>query len=184
MGLMPPARRANIRTDDQRGELPDDIPERRFEGVRTLVDALVAAGFAESKRAAQRLIAEGAVKIDGSVVTDPKARLGPDRAAVLAGRCPQSSFASSPRKADPVAAVTYTAKDRSPGRSSRVRAAIASYPYPHDGEKPIRCECGWWYTNVGHSEIVEEFQTAHRRRAIELVTRRASRPSTSAALST
>lgn len=57
----------------QRGELPAEMPERRFEGVRTLVDMLVAAGFAESKRAAQRLIAEGAVRIDGNVVTDSKA---------------------------------------------------------------------------------------------------------------
>jgi tyrosyl-tRNA synthetase len=57
----------------QRGELPAEMPERRFEGVRTLVDMVVAAGFAESKRAAQRLIAEGAVRIDGNAVTDPKA---------------------------------------------------------------------------------------------------------------
>jgi tyrosyl-tRNA synthetase len=57
----------------QRGELPAEMPERRFEGIRTLVDAIVAAGFAESKRAAQRLIAEGAVKVDGVVGTDPKA---------------------------------------------------------------------------------------------------------------
>ena len=67
----------------QRGELPAEIPERRFEGVRTLVDVTVAAGFAESKRAAQRLIAEGAVKIDGSVVTDPKAVWETRRSAVL-----------------------------------------------------------------------------------------------------
>jgi tyrosyl-tRNA synthetase len=57
----------------QRGELPAEMPERRFAGIRTLVDLIVAAGFAESKRAAQRLIAEGAVKIDGVPVTDPKA---------------------------------------------------------------------------------------------------------------
>ena len=57
----------------QRGELPNEMPERRFEGMRTLVDIVVAAGFAESKRAAQRLITEGAVRIDGSAVTDPKA---------------------------------------------------------------------------------------------------------------
>jgi tyrosyl-tRNA synthetase len=67
----------------QRGELPVDIPERRFEGVRTLVDTVVAAGFAESKRAAQRLIAEGAVKIDGTVVSDPKAAWNPGSSAVL-----------------------------------------------------------------------------------------------------
>jgi tyrosyl-tRNA synthetase len=67
----------------QRGELPAEIPERRFEGARTLVDVVAAAGFAESKRAAQRLIAEGAVKIDGSVVIDPKALWEPIRPAVL-----------------------------------------------------------------------------------------------------
>jgi tyrosyl-tRNA synthetase len=67
----------------QRGELPAEIPERRFEGVRTLVDMIVAAGFAESKRAAQRLIAEGAVKIDGSVDSDPKAVWDTSHPAVL-----------------------------------------------------------------------------------------------------
>jgi tyrosyl-tRNA synthetase len=67
----------------QRGELPAEMPEKRFEGARTLVDVTVAAGFAESKRAAQRLIAEGAVKIDGSVVADPKAVWDTERPAVL-----------------------------------------------------------------------------------------------------
>jgi tyrosyl-tRNA synthetase len=67
----------------QRGELPAEIPERGFEGIRTLVDAVVAAGFAESKRAAQRLIAEGAVKVDGGVVSDPKAAWAAPEGAVL-----------------------------------------------------------------------------------------------------
>jgi tyrosyl-tRNA synthetase len=67
----------------QRGELPADIPERRFEGLRTLVEMVVAAGFAESKRAAQRLIAEGAVKIDGIVISDPKAAWNGAESAVL-----------------------------------------------------------------------------------------------------
>jgi tyrosyl-tRNA synthetase len=67
----------------QRGELPREMPERRFEGVRSLVEVVVAAGFAESKRAAQRLIAEGAVKIDGSAVTDPKASWDVTRPAVV-----------------------------------------------------------------------------------------------------
>jgi tyrosyl-tRNA synthetase len=67
----------------QRGELPAEIPEGRFEGARTLVDVIVAASFAESKRAAQRLIAEGAVKIDGSVVTDPKIVWDTSHPAVL-----------------------------------------------------------------------------------------------------
>jgi tyrosyl-tRNA synthetase len=59
------------------------MPERRFEGVRTLVEMVVAAGFAESKRAAGRLIAEGAVRIDGNVVTDPKAPWDAVHPAVL-----------------------------------------------------------------------------------------------------
>jgi tyrosyl-tRNA synthetase len=77
------AAREHFERTIQRGELPAAIPERRFEGVRTLVDVTVAAGFAESKRAAQRLIAEGAVKIDGIVVTDPKAQWNPLEPAVL-----------------------------------------------------------------------------------------------------
>ena len=66
------AARAYFERTIQRGELPDEMPERAFPAARTLVDVVVAAGFAESKRAAQRLIAEGAVKLDGSAVTDPK----------------------------------------------------------------------------------------------------------------
>jgi tyrosyl-tRNA synthetase len=57
----------------QRGELPADIAERRLDGLRGLADAVLAAGFAESKRAALRLIGEGAVKVDGTTVSDPKA---------------------------------------------------------------------------------------------------------------
>jgi tyrosyl-tRNA synthetase len=67
----------------QRGEMPLDIPERRFAGVRTLVEVVVAAGFAESKRAAQRLIVEGAVKVDGMPVTDPKAPWSAETHAVV-----------------------------------------------------------------------------------------------------
>jgi tyrosyl-tRNA synthetase len=47
------------------------------------VDVVVAAGFAESKRAAQRLIAEGAVKVDGMPITDPKAPWGADAHGVV-----------------------------------------------------------------------------------------------------
>jgi hypothetical protein len=32
------------------------------------------------------------------------------------------------------------------------------YPYPVDHGAPVRCECGWWYTNLGHGRIVEEFR--------------------------
>jgi tyrosyl-tRNA synthetase len=67
----------------QRGEVPADLPERRFDGVGTLADLVVAAGFAESKRAALRLIAEGAVRVDGTVVSDAKAPWDHSRSAVL-----------------------------------------------------------------------------------------------------
>jgi tyrosyl-tRNA synthetase len=67
----------------QRGEAPTEMPERSFAGVRTLVDVIVAAGFAESKRAAQRLIGEGAVRVDGGVVSDPKAVWPYERPVVL-----------------------------------------------------------------------------------------------------
>ena len=57
----------------QRGEIPDEMPEHRFDGSATLVDLLVASGLAESKRAAGRLVTEGAVKVDGAVASDPRA---------------------------------------------------------------------------------------------------------------
>src|SRR5665213_2993870 len=58
----------------QRGEIPAEMPELPRGGREKLVDLLVAAGFADSKRAATRLIAEGGVRIDGTPVTDPAAR--------------------------------------------------------------------------------------------------------------
>jgi tyrosyl-tRNA synthetase len=48
-----------------------------------VADVIVAAKFAESKRAATRLIGEGAVKIDGAVVEDPAARWAATAPAVL-----------------------------------------------------------------------------------------------------
>jgi tyrosyl-tRNA synthetase len=67
----------------QRGEIPAEMPELPLAGREKLVDLIVAAGFAESKRAAQRLIAEGAVKVDGTPVTDPGARWTASGPAVL-----------------------------------------------------------------------------------------------------
>ncbi|MEO6913089.1 MAG: tyrosine--tRNA ligase [Candidatus Baltobacteraceae bacterium] len=58
----------------QRKELPSDaIPELALGERRRVVELLVAAGFAESKRSAERLISGNGVKIDGILVTDPKA---------------------------------------------------------------------------------------------------------------
>jgi tyrosyl-tRNA synthetase len=67
----------------QRGEIPAEMPELKLNGREKLADLLVAAKFAESKRAAQRLIAEGGVKVDGTPVTDPAARWNASAPAVL-----------------------------------------------------------------------------------------------------
>lgn len=54
----------------QRGELPSEMSELRAGAWRTVVDALVAADFAKSRREAERLIAGNGVKLDGEPVGD------------------------------------------------------------------------------------------------------------------
>ncbi|HLI94681.1 MAG TPA: tyrosine--tRNA ligase [Candidatus Baltobacteraceae bacterium] len=59
----------------QRRELPaDNIPEMRLGAARRVSQVIVAAGFAESKRAAERLISGNGVKVDGILVGDPNAQ--------------------------------------------------------------------------------------------------------------
>jgi tyrosyl-tRNA synthetase len=58
----------------QRKELPTDIADFAAGAIERVAELIVAVGFAESKRAAQRLISEGAVRIDGLACTDPAAR--------------------------------------------------------------------------------------------------------------
>ncbi len=77
------AARAWFERTIQRGEIPAEMPELRLDGRSKLVELIVAAGFAESKRAAQRLIGEGAVKVDGTPVTDPGGRWTAAGPAVL-----------------------------------------------------------------------------------------------------
>jgi len=68
------AARERFEATVQRGELPADVPELiAGAGWRSIADALVAAGFASSKREAERLVAGNGVKLDGSVVGDPRA---------------------------------------------------------------------------------------------------------------
>ena len=55
-------------------------------------------------------------------------------------------------------AVTYTSETRPDGPTFTCSRCHRVYPYPHDHGAPVRCECGWWYTNIGHSTIVEEFR--------------------------
>jgi tyrosyl-tRNA synthetase len=61
------------RTVQQR-ELPtENVPEIKLGDARRIIDVMVAAGLAESRRAAERLVAGNGVRIDGILVEDPKA---------------------------------------------------------------------------------------------------------------
>ncbi len=68
----------------QRKEIPrDDVPEMEQGDAKTVAQVLVKAGFAESKRAAERLISQKGVKVDGIVVNDPRATWSATDPAVL-----------------------------------------------------------------------------------------------------
>jgi len=68
----------------QRKEIPqDDLPEIALGDAKRLADVLVRAGFAESRRAAERLISGSGVKVDGIVVDDPRAAWTATAPAVL-----------------------------------------------------------------------------------------------------
>jgi hypothetical protein len=54
-------------------------------------------------------------------------------------------------------AVTYTAQKPIGGPKFACPRCQRVYPFPNDTEKPIRCECGWWYRNLGGGKIVDEF---------------------------
>ncbi|MET1001830.1 MAG: tyrosine--tRNA ligase [Acidimicrobiia bacterium] len=51
-------------------EAPEEMPQHAVVGGTTLVEALVTAGLAPSKREARRLIEQGAVKLDGAPRTE------------------------------------------------------------------------------------------------------------------
>ncbi|MCA9830882.1 MAG: tyrosine--tRNA ligase [Dehalococcoidia bacterium] len=54
----------------QRREVPEEIPAFALEAGQSIVDVLTDAGLAPSKREAKRLVEQGAVSVDGVVVTD------------------------------------------------------------------------------------------------------------------
>lgn len=56
-----------------------------------------------------------------------------------------------------MSATTYTPAAAIRGRSFTCKRCLRVYPYPQDGGAPVRCECGWWYTNQG-GRILEEFR--------------------------
>ena len=57
-----------------------------------------------------------------------------------------------------MADVTYTGQGPIVGPTFECPRCERVYAYPQEHDRPIRCECGWWYTNIGHSTIVEEFR--------------------------
>ncbi|MGA8099099.1 MAG: tyrosine--tRNA ligase [Candidatus Cybelea sp.] len=68
----------------QRREIPSgELDEIELGECRRIAEVLVKAGFAESRRAAERLISGNAVKVDGEVVHDPNAAWTADAPAVL-----------------------------------------------------------------------------------------------------
>jgi tyrosyl-tRNA synthetase len=68
----------------QRRELPaENIPELRLGEARKVAQLVVAAGFAQSRRAAERLISGNGVRVDGILVGDPNAQWTAAGPAVL-----------------------------------------------------------------------------------------------------
>jgi tyrosyl-tRNA synthetase len=76
--------RAYFEKTVQQRELPtENVAEIKVGGARRVIDVMVAAGLAESKRAAERLVAGKGVRIDGILVEDPKAEWAAPAGAVL-----------------------------------------------------------------------------------------------------
>jgi tyrosyl-tRNA synthetase len=68
----------------QRKEIPaGELPEIELGDTTRIAELLVKAGFAESRRAAERLISGNGVKVDGIVVSDPRAAWSSNGDAVL-----------------------------------------------------------------------------------------------------
>lgn len=59
------------------GGAPDDAPERAVRPGEAILDVVVGAGLAPSKSEARRLVAQGAVEIDGVRIDDPAAPARP-----------------------------------------------------------------------------------------------------------
>jgi len=53
---------------------------------------------------------------------------------------------------------TYTGAPVTTGPLFTCSRCARVYPYPRDNGAPVRCECGWWYYNLGHGKMVEEYK--------------------------
>ena len=62
--------RENFERTVQRRELPDEMPEVVLADARRISDVLMQAGFAQSRREAERLVRGGGVRLDGATVDD------------------------------------------------------------------------------------------------------------------
>ncbi len=68
----------HFRTVFQQREVPEEMPELRLAGPVPLVALMKEQGLAASTSEARRLMAQGGVKLDGVVVTDPGAEVRPE----------------------------------------------------------------------------------------------------------
>jgi hypothetical protein len=46
-------------------------------------------------------------------------------------------------------AVTYTGAPAIAGKKLVCKRCHRVHAYPSAGDRPVRCECGWWYYNDG-----------------------------------
>ena len=137
MGPTPPGRRAT--TSNGRSSAASSrrrSRKRRFEGARSLVDVVVAAGFAESKRAAQRLDRRRRGENRRERPHRSESTLGVPPGRPFCRSVPANSFAFSQRKADPMAAITYTPQQGASGPTFTCPRCHRVYPYPRDGRPP------------------------------------------------
>jgi tyrosyl-tRNA synthetase len=67
----------------QRREMPSDMPEHRLDEPTRIVELLVAAGLAESKSEARRLIEGGGVRLDGEKVSGTDLVVTPGQSCTL-----------------------------------------------------------------------------------------------------
>lgn len=58
-----------------------------------------------------------------------------------------------------MSAITYTPAPPIRGATFQCPRCNRTHPLPRENGRPVRCECGWVYTNVGSGKIVEEFHT-------------------------
>jgi hypothetical protein len=70
------------------------------------------------------------------------------------------------------AAITYTPDAPIEGRHFTCKRCHRQYAYPQPNDRPIRCECGWWYYNDGvairesYQQRIEPYRTPRNVRAL------------------